>query len=244
MGLRKFHTKPSAAPQFGACMYIGLGIFLLSVVFALVIFYAITKNRWRWARALIALIVLTGAVIGGLYLWKQLPPTISPQTEYAGIRLGMGPDEVLSVNGSPPAVYGEAEKEGKWRGFQPIIETRNLEKGKVVQDYRVWSYEQSSNHIDVTFNPEKTAVVAIACYSIDRQGRCPSIGGVKDGDSELEVVRKLGTPGTSRTERGLPHMTTMEFITYPKSGIELWLGKEERVYMLGINDPKYPREDR
>jgi hypothetical protein len=38
-------------------------------------------------------------------------------------------------------------------------------------------------------------------------------------------------------------MTTMEFITYPKAGIELWLGKE-RVYMLGINDPKYPREDR
>jgi hypothetical protein len=118
-----------------------------------------------------------------------------------------------------------------------------LEKGKLVQDYRVWSYEQSSNHIDVTFNPEKTVVVAIACYSIDRQGRCPSIGGVKDGDSELEVVRKLGTPGTSRTERGLPNMTTMEFITYPKSGIELWLGKE-RVYMLGINDPKYPRENR
>jgi hypothetical protein len=32
----------------------------------------------------------------------------------------MGPDEVLYINGSPPAVYGEAEKEGKWRGFQPI----------------------------------------------------------------------------------------------------------------------------
>jgi hypothetical protein len=65
-------------------------------------------------------IVITGGVIGGLYFWKQLPPTISPQTEYAGIRLGMGPDEVLYINGSPPAVYGEAEKEGKWRGFQPI----------------------------------------------------------------------------------------------------------------------------
>jgi hypothetical protein len=112
---------------------------------------------------------------GGLYFWKQLPPTISPQTEYAGIRLGMAPDEVLSINGSPPAVYGEEEKEGKWRGFQPIVETKNLEKGKVVKDYRVWSYEQSSNHIDVTFNPEKTAVVAIACYSIDRQGRRPSV---------------------------------------------------------------------
>jgi hypothetical protein len=35
----------------------------------------------------------------------------------------------------------------------------------------------------------------------------------------------------------------MEFITYPKVGIELWLGKEQ-VYMLGINDAKYPREDR
>jgi hypothetical protein len=221
-------------------MSIGLGIFLSSVVFALVIFYAITKDRCRWGRivrrnalALVALIVLTGVVIGGLYFSKRLPPTISPQTEYADIRLGMGPDEVLYINGSPPAVYGEAEKEGKWRGFQPIIETKNLEKGKLVQDYRVWSYEQSSNRIDVTFNPEKTAVVAIACYSIDRQRRCPSIVGVKDGDSELEVVRKLGTPGTS----------TMEFITYPNAGIELWLGKE-RVYMLGINDPKYPREDR
>jgi hypothetical protein len=177
-------------------MSIGLGIFLPSVVFALVIFYAITKGRWRWGRALVALIVLTGVVIGGLYFWKQLPPTISPQTEYAGIRLGMAPEEVLYINGSPPAVYGEAEKEGKWRGFQPIIETKNLEKGKLIQDYRVWSYEQSSKHIDVTFNLEKTAVVAIGCYSIDRQGRCPSIGGVKDGDSEQEVIRKLGTPSS------------------------------------------------
>jgi hypothetical protein len=196
-------------------MSIGLGIFLSSVAFALVIFYAITKNRWYWGRivrrsalALVALIVPTDVVIGGLYFWKQRPPTISPQTEYAGIRLGMGPDEVLYINGSPPAVYGEAEKEGKWRGFQPIIETKNLEKGKLVQDYQVWSYEQSSNRIDVTFNPEKTAVVAIDCYSIDRQRRCPSIGGVKDGDSELEVIRKLGTPGTSRIERGLDNMTT------------------------------------
>jgi hypothetical protein len=225
-------------------MAIVLVIFLSSVVFALVIFYAITKKRWRWARALIALIILSSVATGGLYFWKQLPPTIAPQTEYADIRLGMAPDEVLSVNGSPPAVYGEAEKEGKWRGFQPIIETKNLEEGKVIQDYRVWSYEQRSNHIDVTFNAEKTAVVAIVCYSTDRQGRCPSIGGVKDGDSKPEVVRKLGTPGTSRTQQGLRNMNTMEFITYPKSGIELWLGKEERVYMLGINDPKHPRDDR
>jgi multisubunit Na+/H+ antiporter MnhB subunit len=84
---------------------IGLGIFLSSVVFALVIFYAITKNRWRWERivrrsalALVALIVLTGVVIGGLYFWKQLPPTISPQTEYAGIRLGMGRRDAVRVS--------------------------------------------------------------------------------------------------------------------------------------------------
>jgi hypothetical protein len=164
-------------------MSIGLGIFLSSVVFALVIFYAITKNRWRWGRALVALIVLTGVVIGGLYFWKQLPPTISPRTEYAGIRLGMGPDEVLSINGYPPAVYGEAEKEGKWRGFQPIIETKNLEKGKLVQDYRVWSYEQ------------KTAVVAIDCYSSDRQGRCPSIGGLGRSGSICLALTTQSTLG-------------------------------------------------
>jgi hypothetical protein len=224
-------------------MSIGLGIFLTSVVFALAMFYAITKDRWRWGRIVstfVALIVLTGVVIGGLYFWNQLPGTVSPQTEYAGIRLGMGPDAVLDINGSPPAVYGEAEKEGKWRGFQPIIETKNLEKGKLVQDYREWSYEQSSNRIDVTFNPEKTAVVAIDCYSNDRQRRCPSIGGVKDGDSEQEVIQKLGTPGTSRIEFGRNGMTTTKIMNYPKVGIELWLSNE-RVDMLGIYDPKYPR---
>jgi hypothetical protein len=46
----------------------------------------------------------------GQYIWNQVSYSSGP----------MGPDEVLYINGSPPAVYGEAEKEGKWRGFQPI----------------------------------------------------------------------------------------------------------------------------
>jgi hypothetical protein len=52
----------------------------------------------------------------------------------------------------------------------------------------------------VKSNPEKTAVIVIECYSDDRLGRCPSIAGISDGNSEQEVVRKLGRPDTSRIE--------------------------------------------
>jgi hypothetical protein len=205
----------------------------------LVILYGLTKDRWRWqqvARISALALVLAGVIIGGLYLWKQLPATISPQTEYASLRLGIGPAEVMYIKGYPPQVLGEAAKNDEWPG-QPIIETKNLESGKRPQDYRDWSYSDSSTRIDVTFNAERTAVVAIACYSNDRQGRCPSIGGVTDGDSEQEVIRKLGTQGWQRITDVTKNMR------YPDLGIELWLA-QERVYMLGIHDRKYPQEDR
>jgi hypothetical protein len=219
-------------------MSVGLAIFLASIVFASVTLYGITKDRWNWRRiaklcalTFVTLVVLAGAFIGSFYFWDQLPAIIYPQTEYAGLRLGISPDEVMYIKGYPPEVFGAAEKDGEWPG-QPVIETKNLEKGRRVQDYKDWAYEGRLNRIDVTFNAEKTAVVVIECYSHDRQRRCPSIAGVTDGDSEREVIRKLGAPGTSRITG------VTKFISYPDVGIHLWLEKE-RGYMLGVNDRKY-----
>jgi hypothetical protein len=164
-------------------MSVGWAIFLSSCVLGVVILYGITKDRWRWRRivkrsalTLAAIAALTGAVIGGSYIWNRFPPPLVLQTEYAGLRLGIGPDEVIYIKGYPPVVLGEVDGEGLWAG-QPVINTKDLENGKRAQDYRDWEYENGQSRIDITFNPDKTAVVAISCYSNDRLRRCPSIAG-------------------------------------------------------------------
>jgi hypothetical protein len=109
-------------------MELGTGIFLSTVVLAVLILYAITKDRWRWRRIVVcialilpAILVLTGIIGGGLYFWNRLPMRLVPQTEYAGIRIGMTPDEVMYTKGFPPNVFGEPRDDGDWKGFQPII---------------------------------------------------------------------------------------------------------------------------
>jgi hypothetical protein len=215
-------------------MSLGLGIFLSSLVLAVVILYGLTKDRWGWRlmlkRTALTFLVLA-AIIGGVYFWNQLPVTVTPQTEYAGIRIGMTPDEVMYIKGFPPTVFGEPRDDGDWKGFQPAIETKDLEKGKRVQDYRDWSYGPPNSRIDIKFNEAKDAVIAVQCYSGDRLGSCPSIAGVTDGDSEKEVIRRLGNPDTSRIEG------VTKTMAYRNLGITLKLEKE-RVYLLAVHDRK------
>jgi hypothetical protein len=98
-------------------MSLGLGIFLSTLVLAVVILYGLTKDRWGWRRILkrTALTLLAlAAIIGGVYFWNQLPV---PQTEYAGIRIGMTPDEVMYIKGFPPTVFGELSNDGEGKGW-------------------------------------------------------------------------------------------------------------------------------
>jgi hypothetical protein len=112
------------------------------------------------------------------------------------------------------------------------VKTTELEEGKRVQDYREWSYETSEIRIDITFNEARDAAIAVQCYSNDRAGRCPSITGVRDGDSEKEVIRKLGNPDTCHIGGVTKNMD------YRNLGIRLTLTKEG-VYMLMVLDRKY-----
>jgi hypothetical protein len=92
-------------------MDLGTGIFLSSIVLAVVILYGITKDRWHWRRIakraafiFFGLIVIGTALGVGAYYWQQLPQKIERQTAYAGLRLGMTQDEVMYVKGYPPFV--------------------------------------------------------------------------------------------------------------------------------------------
>jgi len=225
-------------------MDLGTGIFLSSIVLAVVILYGITKDRWRWRRiithialAFAAIVVLTGTLFGGLYFWNHFPIPLGRQIEYAGLRLGMSPQDVLYIKGYPSGVADEpsgvVDEAPKQNPFAAYISTDKLKPGKSVDDYRQWWYERSHDgSISVTFNPEKTAVIAIECLSLDLIGRCPSLAQVFHGDSEQEVIRKLGPPDASRFEG------VLKSLSYRTLGIELTL-ETERVIKLSINDPKY-----
>ena len=74
-------------------MNLGTGIFLSTLVMAVIVLYGITKDRWNWRRfvkraAFVCMgVVLLGAVAGaGVYLYNQIPITVGRQTEYAGSR--------------------------------------------------------------------------------------------------------------------------------------------------------------
>lgn len=221
-------------------MSIGTGIFLSSLLLAIVILYGITKDRWPWRRmfkrtgiGLLVFVVIGAAAVGALYLWNQLPARVGLQTEYAGLRIGMSPDEVMYVKGYPPVVL-EAEAEGEWKGFYKVVQTKDLEKGKRVQDYQHWSYNGANSNINVEFDKTKSSVIAIDCFSNDKLNRCPPVAGLKDGDSEKDVIRKLGTPNISKIQGVAKSMV------YSNLGITLTLTTEQ-VYMLSVNDPNQER---
>jgi hypothetical protein len=113
-----------------------------------------------------------------------------PQTEYAGLRLGLSPDEVMNIKGLPPAVVAEAPDPSSPAGPE-VGHIKVLGNDEHPQDYHDWVYVDPDLIIFVTFNPEKSAVIAIGCWS-DHVRRCPSIAGVSNGDSEGKAIQKLG----------------------------------------------------
>ena len=142
------------------------------------------------------------------------------------MRLGMTQDEVMYVKGYPPVVLVD---EPSVEGPSWVVETQNLEKGKDASIIATGpTMDTNTNY--VTFNGERTAVIAIRCYSNDKSYRCPAIGGVRDGDAEQEALRKLGNPSDSKIDG------VTKLLTYRDLGINLWLNKEQ-VYMMSIGDP-------
>jgi hypothetical protein len=206
-------------------MSIGLGIFLSSLFLGTIALYGITKDRWNWRRIgrNISLGLLVVAIAGaGVYFWNDLPIPISKQNEYAGLRLGMTQDEVQYIKGYPPTVLSEIV-EGEWKGFGLLnIDTTTLEKGKRVEDYKEWSYGMGVGRIDIEFGPAKTGLVVIECYSSDHLKRCPAIGGITDGNTEQEVIKKFGKPDTASIDG------VTKSLYYKNIGVQFWLGSPKR----------------
>jgi hypothetical protein len=101
-------------------------------------------------------VILIGGVAAAIAIaqyWEEwFPPQLGLQTQYAGLKLGMSPQEVMYVKGNPPEVFGEESTDPEWKAWFNVIETDRLEKGKKVTDYTAWSYEEYKHSINVLFN--------------------------------------------------------------------------------------------
>lgn len=224
-------------------MDLGTGIFLSSALIALVLLYGFTKDRWRWRRIIVrtfqACAVLLVGIIGVVAIvqyWDHFFPTkLSRQTQYAGLKLGMKPEDVMYIKGYPPVVISDEENpDPAWKGWFGVIKTEELPKGKKVTDYKHWSYNLYKHTLNVAFNDERTAVIGMHCHSEDKLSRCPSIGTVTDGTSEQEALRKLG----GRAEYRIDGVS--KALRFPDLGVKLTLTKEE-VYMLEVYEPNSTR---
>jgi hypothetical protein len=134
---------------------------------------------------MVVLIVGVSAAVAIVQHWDYLFPTkLGRQTQYAGLKLGMSPKEVMYIKGFPSTVLGEESTDPTMKGWFLVINTKELEKGKEVTDYANWSYNYDKHNLNVEFDGARTAVIAIQCYSEDKLTRCPSIGDVTDGAKE------------------------------------------------------------
>ncbi len=171
------------------------------------------------------------ATIAIAQYWDDFfPQKLRRQTQYAGLKIGMSPQEVMYIKGYPPTVLGE-EVDPQWKGFLKIIKSNELEKGKVVTDYRHWSYDQYKHNINVEFDKQRNALIAIRCYSEDKLSRRPSVGNVTDGTREQEALRRLRSAAEQRIDG------VSKALRFPELGLKLTLTKEE-VYIVEVYDQK------
>jgi hypothetical protein len=164
-------------------MDLGTGIFLSTALLAIVLLYGFTKDRWRWRKIVVrmlffGLILIAGssAVLALAHYWDELFPTqLGRQMEYAGLKLGMSPLEVMYIKGYPPIVL-EEEVDPAWKGFLKVTKTKELEQGKQAADFKHWSYEQHKSNLNVALRRESSRY-RLQCAQAAGDQWCEASGG-------------------------------------------------------------------
>jgi hypothetical protein len=183
-------------------MSLGLGIFLASLVIAAVML----RDKVRWGRLFIGLVLLLALAVSGFYLynWYVYLPTY--QKQYEDIALGMDRDEVLYIKGSPYSAYypayeqkliNEGAKEIE-AFFQSLVETEDAyKKGLKLNDASSWTYSYYKTTLTVYF-AKNGNVKRVICRSDPPAAMyasgCDSISGVRLGSTEANVKEVFGPP--------------------------------------------------
>jgi hypothetical protein len=109
-------------------------------------------------------------------------------------------------------------------------------------DYKTWVYpvgDDPNTELTVTFNDDKTALIKISCTSHVAANQtvpspvkqCPPLAGIVDGDSEKDVLDRLGPPDDVRFGAGA------KLMAYQTRGLFFYLQRQQ-VYIMELSATK------
>jgi len=188
--------------------------------------------------AIVAAVLLLVVAAPLIYKFREFYRDLK---KYGGIDITDTKADVMYRLGYPIAVVGVAPKLADGSGGAPAIYVTiknadpkdSLPPGKRIEDFDEWTYQvgkdtdlETTMHVE--FDPASSKVDSIYCIDLregDTYRLCPSLAGVKDGDSEDQVKDKLGKFTRSR------HDGLLKTVRYDDLGVEFVL-RRERVYLL------------
>jgi hypothetical protein len=192
----------------------------------------------------IALVAATsGALaIGCFALLKTYINNISPQREFAGLTLGADQDEVLYSRGKPD--YFLESSDVVFNDGSKAKALKLVEGATTASDYEHWGYRLSAakfnagTTIDLTFDKKTHTLTKITCTSLPMDRLCPTLRGLKDGDSEEDIIRQFGKSSMAHIDKE-SHVKT---ISYDDVGVEFLL-QRRKIYILGIHEKGYTKSN-
>ncbi len=190
---------------------------------------------WRKILRWLALVLLLLAFSGMLWIeWGRYNWVRKQHRTYGDVTLGMERNEVLYRMGTPDAVTDNVPIE---QNIYPVYFTDShdpvnvMPKGKTISDYNEWAYTRDPARYDIDLDPKSHRVTVSACFDNADKPRCPSLYGVSAGQSEEDVIARLGTPSKQDLKEGT------KTLTWDDLGVVLYL-KKSQVYFIKKVEPK------
>lgn len=186
-------------------------------------------SGWLSASRILALLpfaVVIAVTFLGHPLYTHYQRRLLPQISYYDLRLGMTPEEVISIKGRPAYVVDNSGHAAK----QLLTKFEDIPKGKTARDYDEWEFPvggKESGSVEIRFSGKPMQLTEIGCYS--KTGYCVPVSGISTGASEDEVIERLGTPHNVQLNNG------SQTFNYPDWHLSLLLEKK-RVSMLRVHE--------
>ncbi len=161
----------------------------------------------------------------GLATWGyvRFENRLTKQLEYYDLKLGMTKNDVTYVKGIPDYVQPDADKDG----WQLVIQTKEIEKGKSIKDFDTWSYHVSEGErLDIDFDKSGRGIITIGCFA-HRNGSCRPILGISTGRTEEEVIERFGQPDKEKVDGVTKNMV------YTNLNLSMYL-ERKKVYMFKV----------
>lgn len=159
-------------------MSLGTAIFLSAALLGLIALYAVTKDRWRWARiakwGLVAPVVAIVAIALGAWAYSAYEGRPTAQEEFEGLRLGATPADVRFLKGEP--IKGEST-DNFW-----------------IYDARATNAGPSGAIVFVVFQDSEVRYIG---YGEKDSWVSTSLLGFRVGAEYAAVIKKLGPPDHS-----------------------------------------------